>query len=108
VREAAIVALPDAYAGERPLAYVALWPGQEVTADAIIAHVAAQLAKFKVPVRVEFRDDLPKLPTGKVLRRLLRDEARTLPPAPRPRSIGVSGRADNARRARPLDGWIVV
>ncbi len=82
VREAAVVALPDPYAGERPLAFVALRPGQRATAEELIAYVAAHLAKFKAPVRIEFRDDLPKLPTGKVLRRVLRDEARALAPRP--------------------------
>jgi len=80
VREAAVVALPDPYAGERPLAFVALRAGQAATAAELIAHVTAHLAKFKAPVRVEFRDDLPKLLSGKVLRRVLRDEARALPP----------------------------
>ena len=80
VREAAVVALPDPYAGERPMAFVALRAGQRAIAEELIAHVGAHLAKFKVPVRVEFRDDLPKLLSGKVLRRVLRDESRTLPP----------------------------
>jgi len=82
VREAAVVALPDPYAGERPLAFVALRAGQAATAEELIAHVMAHLAKFKAPVRVEFRDDLPKLLSGKVLRRVLRDEARALGPVP--------------------------
>ena len=91
IREAAVVALPDPYAGERPMAYVSLRAGQHATADAIIAYVAEHLAKFKVPTRIEFREELPKLPTGKVLRRVLRDEARTLPPAARPTARGEVG-----------------
>jgi long-chain acyl-CoA synthetase len=82
VREAAVVPLPDPYAGERPLAFVALRAGQQASEADLIAYVDAHLAKFKVPVRIEFRDELPKLPTGKVLRRVLRDEARALGPAP--------------------------
>ncbi len=81
VREAAVVAIPDPYAGERPLAYVALKAGQTATADDLIAYCKSRLASFKAPSRIEFRDDLPKLPTGKVLRRVLRDEARALAPA---------------------------
>lgn len=81
VREAAVVAIPDPYAGERPLAYVALKAGQVATEAELIAFCRARLASFKAPSRVEFREELPKLPTGKVLRRVLRDEARELTPA---------------------------
>lgn len=76
VREAAVVPMPDSYAGERPLAYVALKPGCACTGDELIAYCRERLATYKAPVRVEFRPELPKLPTGKVLRRVLRDEAR--------------------------------
>jgi long-chain acyl-CoA synthetase len=66
--------MPDPYAGERPLAVIALKDGQSVTAEELIAYCQSRLASFKAPERVEFRADLPKLPTGKVLRRALRDE----------------------------------
>jgi len=78
VREAAVVAIPDPYAGERPLAYVALKSEGAATAEELIAYCKSRLASFKAPSRVEFRDELPKLPTGKVLRRVLRDDARQL------------------------------
>ncbi len=76
VREAAVVAAPDPYAGERPVAYIALKAGQTATPEELIAYTKQHLASFKAPVRIKFRDELPKLPTGKVLRRQLRDEAR--------------------------------
>jgi acyl-CoA synthetase (AMP-forming)/AMP-acid ligase II len=82
VREAAVVPLPDPYAGERPMAFVTLRAGQQSTEADLIAYVGEHLAKFKVPVRIEFRDELPKLPTGKVLRRVLRDEAQAFAPRP--------------------------
>ena len=53
VHEAAVVPLPDPYAGERPMAFVALRAGQRATGEELIAHVAAHLAKFKLPMRVE-------------------------------------------------------
>src|SRR5215472_7238007 len=81
VREAAVVAMPDAYLGERPMAYIALKKGQTSTEEELVAYSKEHLAIFKVPCHIEFRDELPKLPTGKVLRRVLRDEARQLPPA---------------------------
>lgn len=79
VREAAVVPYPDPYAGERPLAFIALKEGQQATAGDLIAYCRERLATFKAPDRVEFRDELPKLPTGKVLRRVLREEAQRLP-----------------------------
>lgn len=78
VREAAVVPMPDAYAGERPMAFIALKEGQAATADDLIAYCKEHLATFKVPRQIEFRDDLPKLPTGKVLRRVLREDAANL------------------------------
>src|SRR5258707_911713 len=78
VKEAAVVPMPDAYSGERPMAFIALKDGQTATADDLIAYCKQHLATFKVPRQIEFRDDLPKLPTGKVLRRVLRDDAAKL------------------------------
>jgi len=78
LREAAVVGIPDDYAGERPMAYIVLKDGQAATAEELVAYCKELLATFKVPRLIEFRDDLPKLPTGKVLRRVLRDEARQL------------------------------
>jgi len=76
VREAAVVSSPDPYAGERPIAYIALKEGSACTAEEIIAYCRDRLAVYKAPTRVVFRTELPKLPTGKVLRRVLREEAK--------------------------------
>jgi long-chain acyl-CoA synthetase len=76
VREAAVVAIPDVYWGERPIAYIVLKEGRSATGEALIAYCQDHLAPFKAPCLIKFRDELPKLPTGKVLRRVLRDEAR--------------------------------
>ncbi len=78
VQEAAVVAMPDAYTGERPMAFVALKNGQATTADELIAYCRTHLATYKAPRHIEFRAELPKLPTGKILRRLLRDDAKNL------------------------------
>jgi long-chain acyl-CoA synthetase len=78
VREAAVVAMPDAYWGERPIAYIALKEGQTATQEELIAYCKEHLANYKAPCLIKFRDELPKLPTGKVLRRILREEARQL------------------------------
>jgi acyl-CoA synthetase (AMP-forming)/AMP-acid ligase II len=72
VLEAAVVGRPDDRWGEVPVAYVVLRSGTDATADALIEHCAAQLAKFKVPRDVTFIDALPRNPSGKVLKRELR------------------------------------
>jgi acyl-CoA synthetase (AMP-forming)/AMP-acid ligase II len=72
VLEAAVVARPDDRWGEVPVAFVALQPGSDVTAEQLIEHCRAQLAKFKVPKAVTFVDALPRNPSGKVLKRELR------------------------------------
>jgi acyl-CoA synthetase (AMP-forming)/AMP-acid ligase II len=74
VLEAAVVGSPDPRWGEVPAAYVALRPGSEATAEEIVAFCAARLAKFKAPKIVRFVDTLPRNPSGKVLKRELRDE----------------------------------
>jgi long-chain acyl-CoA synthetase len=81
VREAAVVAMPDAYWGERPIAFIALKDRQSATQEELIAYCKECIACYKAPYLVTFRDELPKSPTGKVLRRVLREEARQLTPA---------------------------
>lgn len=72
VVEVAVVGRPDEKWGEVPVAYV-VSADPETTADELIAHCAAQLAKFKVPKAVTFIDELPRNPSGKILKRELRD-----------------------------------
>jgi acyl-CoA synthetase (AMP-forming)/AMP-acid ligase II len=80
VREAAVVAMPDAHWGERPIAFIALKEGQAATQEELIAYCKQHLASYKAPCLVKFRDELPKSATGKVLRRVLREEARNIDP----------------------------
>jgi len=72
VLEAAVVGRPDERWGEVPVAYVVCKPGATATADELIEHCRAQLAKFKVPKAITFIDALPRNPSGKVLKRELR------------------------------------
>ncbi|MGH3168007.1 MAG: class I adenylate-forming enzyme family protein [Trebonia sp.] len=72
VREAAVVGVPDDYRGETVWAYVSLRPGSAVTPDDLIAFCRTELAAYKYPRRIEILPDLPKTPTGKLLRRELR------------------------------------
>jgi acyl-CoA synthetase (AMP-forming)/AMP-acid ligase II len=73
VVEAAVVGRPDARWGEVPVAYVVLRAGASATPGELVAHCRHQLAKFKVPKDVVLVDALPRNPSGKVLKRELRD-----------------------------------
>jgi acyl-CoA synthetase (AMP-forming)/AMP-acid ligase II len=73
VVEAAVVGRPDERWGEVPVAFVVLKPGAEVTEEELIGHCQQQLARFKVPKAVSFLDALPRNPSGKVLKRDLRE-----------------------------------
>ena len=73
VLEAAVVGIPHPKWLEVPKAFVVLKPGTTLTQEELVAHCAKKLAKFKVPKEVEFIDQLPRNPSGKVLKRNLRD-----------------------------------
>jgi O-succinylbenzoic acid--CoA ligase len=72
VVDAGVFARPDPEWGERVAAVVVLRPGQRVTAQELMGFVSERLARFKVPKEVEFRDELPRTVSGKLLRRKLR------------------------------------
>lgn len=75
VADAAVVQYPDPYQGESVMAFVVLKQDETATEQDIIEFCRSQIATFKCPRKVVFRDALPKNNTGKVLRRELRDEA---------------------------------
>ncbi len=75
VREAAVVGVGDAYRGETVKAVLSLRAGHVAGRDEIITWCRERLAAYKVPRVVEFIDELPKNATGKVLRRVLRENA---------------------------------
>ncbi|QZE27161.1 class I adenylate-forming enzyme family protein [Brevibacterium casei] len=74
VLEAAVVGQPDDYRGETVVAYVSLRAGQTVSAPDLIAFARERLAAYKSPRIVHIIADLPKTHTGKIQRRLLRDQ----------------------------------
>jgi acyl-CoA synthetase (AMP-forming)/AMP-acid ligase II len=73
VVEAAVVGRPDERWGEVPVAFVVVGPDGSTTPDELIEHCRGQLAKYKVPKDVVLIDALPRNPSGKVLKRELRD-----------------------------------
>ncbi len=78
VREAGVVGAPDPYRGETVMAYVALKSGFEgkITPEELIEFCKQRMANYKYPRHIEIMEELPKTPTGKFLRRELRDKAR--------------------------------
>ncbi|WP_426442224.1 acyl-CoA synthetase [Bradyrhizobium genosp. P] len=72
VSEVAVVGLPDPRWIEAVTAIVVVKAGETLDADAVVRHCAAAMAHFKVPKRVVFVDSLPKNPSGKLLKRELR------------------------------------
>ncbi len=74
VKEGAAVGIPVPGKGERVKAFVVLKEGETATEEEIIEFCRENLARYKVPRSVEFRDELPTTMVGKVLRRVLLEE----------------------------------
>jgi long-chain acyl-CoA synthetase len=72
ILEACAVGIPDEYRGETVKAFIVVRPGENLTADEVIAYAKERLALYKVPRQVTFLDALPKSAVGKILRRELR------------------------------------
>lgn len=76
VLDAAVIGVPDEKWGERPRAYILLRPGATLTAEELIDHARKLLAGYKIPRDIVFAEDLPRTPTGKVLKFELRQQAK--------------------------------
>jgi long-chain acyl-CoA synthetase len=74
VLEVAVIGLPHEIRGEEVLAVVAPVDGYQLDTEQLSAFVAQRLARYKLPARIELRDELPKTPTGKISKGPLRDE----------------------------------
>jgi acyl-CoA synthetase (AMP-forming)/AMP-acid ligase II len=75
VEDVAVIGTPDPEMGEQVTAFVQLRPGTTGTpelADELIAHTRSQLSHFKCPREVRFVGELPRLPNGKLLKRMLK------------------------------------
>jgi acyl-CoA synthetase (AMP-forming)/AMP-acid ligase II len=83
VREAAVIGVPDQEWGEVVVAIVVLHDGATATPTELSDHIVAQLRSSRRPAHVEIRTELPINDTGKLLRRVLRDEfANGIPTTP--------------------------
>ncbi|GHG58650.1 acyl-CoA synthetase [Sinomonas cellulolyticus] len=72
VLDVAVIGMPDARWGERPVAFVVRASASQLTAETLSGHVRGLLAGFKVPREIHFTDELPKTSTGKTLKHELR------------------------------------
>jgi fatty-acyl-CoA synthase len=81
VLEAAVVASPHERWNEVPVAYVVVREGETVSEDELADFCGARLAKFKTPKGFRFLDALPRNPSGKVLKRVLRERESASEPA---------------------------
>jgi long-chain acyl-CoA synthetase len=75
ILEAAVVGKPDERLGEEVVAFVVLRPGSELSADEVIAYCRERLAAYKYPRDIRFAAELPKGPSGKILKSALREAA---------------------------------
>lgn len=75
VLDVAVIGIPDDEAGELPKAFVVAVPGSGITAGELQEYVAEHVSSYKRIRIVEFVDEIPKSPSGKILRRLLRDRS---------------------------------
>jgi cyclohexanecarboxylate-CoA ligase len=81
VADAAVVAMPDLRLGERACAFVTPRPGRTLTLDRVRAHLAAEgVAKHFWPERLEILREMPRTPTGKIQKFVLRELAKGLAP----------------------------
>ena len=74
ILEAATIGLPDAKRGETVKSFIVVRPGHRVTADEVLTYCRENLAPYKVPRLIEFRDSLPRSSVLKILRRELKDQ----------------------------------
>jgi len=72
--QAAVIGMPDKIWGEAVTAVVVPFPGVTLTEEDIIAHCKASMAGYKVPKKVIFVPSMPTTPSGKVLKRLLKEQ----------------------------------
>ncbi|MFM6853603.1 MAG: fatty acid--CoA ligase [Sphingopyxis sp.] len=73
VADVAVIGVPDAAWGEAVKACIVLKPGEKADAESIIAHARTRIAGFKCPKSIDFINELPRNPSGKILRRQLRE-----------------------------------
>lgn len=72
VADVAVIGVPDEKFGEALLAFVVLQPGSALTLDELIEFCRDKIAGYKIPRKIKFVDELPRNPSGKILKKILR------------------------------------
>jgi long-chain acyl-CoA synthetase len=75
IAECAVYGVPDEVKGEQVAVAIVAKPGSGLTAEQVIAYCRDNIAAYKVPARVDIVSELPKSATGKLLKRVLREQA---------------------------------
>ena len=73
IADAAVIGQDSAKWGESPLA-ILVRNGEELTEAEVLAHCESNLARFKLPKGAIFVDEIPRNPSGKILKRVLREQ----------------------------------
>lgn len=73
VSDVSVIGVPDQRWGETVMAFVVHRAGRLLNSEDIIAHCRSRIASYKKPTRVEFRESLPRMPSGKIDKRKLRE-----------------------------------
>jgi acyl-CoA synthetase (AMP-forming)/AMP-acid ligase II len=79
VEDVAVLGIQDEYAGEVPKAYIVLKPGNEASQEIgreLLKYVREKKVRYKAVKEIEFQNEIPKSGSGKILRRILRDQAK--------------------------------
>jgi acyl-coenzyme A synthetase/AMP-(fatty) acid ligase len=84
VADVGVIGVPDEVRGQIAKAYVVLLPGKTISSDELIEYCRDKIATYKLPREVVFVNELPRTPTGKLLRRVLRQKEPQSPEAARP------------------------
>jgi phenylalanine ammonia-lyase len=102
VKEAAVYGVTDALMAEQVRAAVVLETGQSIAPEELIAFGLKRIANFKVPGGIDFVYTIPRNPTGKVLRRVLKQQYETAGNG----SAVVGSAAPRVRTAQSIQNWI--
>jgi amino acid adenylation domain-containing protein len=100
ILEAAVVGVPDRYVGEDIVGFAVLRDGMDLDEQALLTFCEEKLGHFKTPTRIHFVEDLPKGPSGKILRLRLVEEA-AKPSVARSVTMGGDGASSESRGPLP-------